>query len=251
MYICCSSLCFTQFGFKELVEKIRELGFNRVDLTISDTGDHLRIAAIMEDSQKFIQQLRVTEFSFSIFHLVIPTVDTLQNRQILKKVSSVARCLAVPLISISTAPIGSNFNTELHRLKCWNQLVNQEGVELAILNDNQSITADPLGAIELCQRIPGLGINLDPAEYHKNSHPISSVDMLFPHVKHIRLRDTTATGQQVKIGQGKTDFARLLSQLGNSRYSRALSIDIHDSPTIDYPIAPEVRKLKFLLASML
>ena len=45
-------------------------------------------------------------------------------------------------------------------------------------------------------------------------------------------------------------FVDLISQLARERYDRALAVDIHDTPEPGYPMEPEVRKLKYLLESL-
>ena len=45
-------------------------------------------------------------------------------------------------------------------------------------------------------------------------------------------------------------FGRIVSQLARCRYERALSVDIRDIPDAAFPMAPEVRKLKYLLESL-
>ena len=75
-------------------------------------------------------------------------------------------------------------------------------------------------------------------------------DELFPFVRHVRLRDTAPDRLQVRVGQGQIEYGRIISQLSRERYERALAVDIHDSPAPDFPMDPEVRKLKFLLESM-
>jgi len=99
--------------------------------------------------------------------------------------------------------------------------------------------------------VPGLGLTLDPSHYLVGSHPAKDYDDLFPHVRHVRLRDTAPPDRlQVRVGQGQMEYGRIISQLSRERYGRALSVDIRDTPVPDYPMEPEVRKLKFLLESM-
>jgi sugar phosphate isomerase/epimerase len=73
-----------------------------------------------------------------------------------------------------------------------------------------------------------------------------------PHVRHVHLRDTgRAPGQlQVRVGQGEVEYSRIVSQLGRYRYDRALTVDIRDTPDPPFAMEPEVRKLKYLLESM-
>src|SRR5262249_61338765 len=79
------------------------------------------------------------------------------------------------------------------------------------------------------------------------------LDILSPSVQHARLRDTNGkTGQfQVRIGQGEIEYGRIVNQLTRYDYRRTLSVDIHDQPEPPYPMTPEVRKLKYLLESLI
>ena len=45
-------------------------------------------------------------------------------------------------------------------------------------------------------------------------------------------------------------YGKIVNMLEQQGYDRALTVDIRDLPETDYPIEPEVRKLKFLLESM-
>jgi sugar phosphate isomerase/epimerase len=99
--------------------------------------------------------------------------------------------------------------------------------------------------------VPGLGLTLDPSHYLVGTSSAKDYDDLFPHVRHVRLRDTAPPDRlQVRVGQGQVEYGRIISQLSRERYERALSVDIRDTPAPEYPMEPEVRKLKFLLESM-
>jgi sugar phosphate isomerase/epimerase len=98
--------------------------------------------------------------------------------------------------------------------------------------------------------VPGLGLTLDPSQYLVGTQPTQEYDELFPYVRHVRLRDTAPARLQVQVGQGQVEYGKIISQLSRERYHRALSVDIHDTPEPGYPMEPEVRKLKYLLESM-
>ena len=67
------------------------------------------------------------------------------------------------------------------------------------------------------------------------------------------LRDTSGkTSQfQVRIGQGEVEYGRIVNQLARYNYHRILSVDIRDLPEPAYDMPPEVRKLKYLLESLI
>ena len=70
-------------------------------------------------------------------------------------------------------------------------------------------------------------------------------------------RDTPADrivrrfGHELGIGQGEIEYGRIVTQLARCKYKRTVSVDIHDTPTPEYEMQPEVRKLKYLLESLI
>ena len=123
---------------------------------------------------------------------------------------------------------------------------------LTVETHSATVTADPLGAAELCRRVPGLGLTLDPSHYLAGPHGPVNYDPLFPFVRHVRLRDSGPRPDQfqVRVGQGEVEYGRIISHLDRYRYDRALTVDVRDVPDNPFPVEPEVRKLKYLLESL-
>jgi sugar phosphate isomerase/epimerase len=121
---------------------------------------------------------------------------------------------------------------------------------LTIETHSQTLTSTPTAAADLCRQVPGLGLTLDPSHYLVGTQPTDEYDNLMPFVRHVRLRDTAPSRLQVQVGQGQLEYGKIISQLSREHYERALSVDIHDTPEPGYPMEPEVRKLKYLLESM-
>ena len=140
---------------------------------------------------------------------------------------------------------------ELRRLAELVKVAEMEGIILSVETNGATLTADPLGAAELCRRTPGLSLTLDPSHYHIGPHP-ANYDCLYTYVRHVRLRDTGNTAEQfqVRIGQGELEYGKIISQLDRFQYDRALTVDIRDVPDNPFPVEPEVRKLKYLLESL-
>lgn len=252
VYVACSTLSFSKLSLEDALRTIREMRFTKADLAIHDDGPHLTPAEIEADSARIAQRLKAANLPFAAFHLSIGCEEAEQARRQFRAACRLARVSTVPVVTIPAAPAGSDFDAEVDRLKGWLKLAETEGVILTVETNSSTITADPLGATELCRRVPGLALTLDPSHYHVSPHGSFEYDSLYPHVRHVRLRDTgRALDQfQVRIGQGEIEYGKIISQLDRCRYDRALTVDIRDVPDSPFPIEPEVRKLKYLLESL-
>ena len=115
-----------------------------------------------------------------------------------------------------------------------------------------TLTEHPDAAVQLCQRVPGLGLTLDPSHYIAGPHQGEPFDQVFPYVRHVHLRDTgRSPGHfQVRVGQGEVEYGRIVAQLSRYNYNRLLTVDIHDVPDAPFAMEQEVRKLKYLLESL-
>lgn len=250
MYVACSSLCFTRYPLAHALHVISELNFHKVDLALHEAGPHLKPSAVLADVNRAAQVLRKANVAFAAFHVESDPADADRYQETLRAVCRLGRILAVPLVNIPAAPADSEFAAEVKRLTGLVRLAEAEGVMLTVETHSRTLTNDPAKAAELCRQVPGLGITLDPSHYLVGAHSAGDYDDLFPHVRHVRLRDTAPDRLQVRVGQGQVEYGRIIGQLARANYERALSVDIHDQPAPDYPMDPEVRKLKFLLESM-
>jgi sugar phosphate isomerase/epimerase len=252
VYVACSTLCFSKLSLEDALRVIREMHFAKADLAIHDPGPHLRPTDVAADVGKVAQKLKTANLAFAAFHLDLGACDPAEGRVRLKAVCRLARVLAVPLLTVPAAPLGADLDAETARLQDWTAAAEADGVILTVETRSDTLTADPLGAVELCRRVPGLGLTLDPSHYLTGPHGPANYDPLFPYVRHVRLRDSGPTPElfQVRVGQGEVEYGRIVTQLDRFRYDRALTVDVRDVPDNPFPVEPEVRKLKYLLESL-
>jgi sugar phosphate isomerase/epimerase len=250
VYVACSSLCFSRYPLNQALYAISELSFHKVDLALHEDGPHLKPSEVVADLNRVAQTLRKANVAYAAFHVRINAPDAEKYQETLRAVCRLGRVLAVPVVNIPAAQAGSDFGTEVGRLSQLAQIAQSEGVILTVETHSSTLTADPAGAAELCRHVPGLGLTLDPSHYLIGTQSMQEFDDLFPFVRHVRLRDTTPDRLQVRVGQGQVEYGRIISQLSRERYDRALAVDIHDTPDTGYAMEPEVRKLKYLLESM-
>ena len=55
---------------------------------------------------------------------------------------------------------------------------------------------------------------------------------------------------EVRIGQGELEYGRVVTHLERCGYARCLTVDVRDVADSPFPVEPEVRKLKYLLESL-
>jgi sugar phosphate isomerase/epimerase len=252
MYVACSTLCFSDQTLEDALAAIRAMNFAKADLSLCEAGPHWKPSDLERDGGKLTQKLKASNVPIGAIHAKFEHLDGELTRHQLRNVCRFARHLAVPVISTPAAPCGTPLDQEAARLKDWLRITESEGVMLTLETDAKTLTGDPATAADLCRRAPGLGLTLDPSHYITGEAGPQPYDGVFPHVRHVRLRDSgRQPGQfQVPVGQGEVEYGWIIAQLDRCKYDRALSVDVRPAPRADYAVEPEVRKLKYLLESM-
>ena len=252
MFVSCSTLCFASQPLRDALQTICDLRFAKADLAIHADGPHLRPIDVLEDTPTIYQRLKISGVGFSAFHVVLGDVaEELATEQI-RAIARLARLLAVPVITIPAPNVDADQASEVQRLTAWNLIVAAEGLALTLETHSQTATADPDVAANYCRQVPGLGVTLDPSHYVIQDFAPNRYDVLLPFVKHVRLRDS-APGHdqfQLMIGHGVIEYGSLITALNRHGFSGGLCVDVRDIPDSPNPITPEVRKLKYLLESM-
>lgn len=252
MYVACSTFCFGRVGLNEALHSIAELEFSRYEAVIDEQGRQLRPSEVAADVNIVAQKLRMGPgLTPAAFCVNIQAPEPEYTRQF-RAVCRLARLTAVPVITLQAAPADSALDAEVERLARLTALAEADGVQLTVATENGTLTEDPDRAVTLCERVPGLGLTLDPSHYIAGPHSGKNNDEVYAYVRHVRLRDTGRGPNQfqVRVGQGEVEFGRIISQLSRFRYDRALSVDIRDLPESATSMMPEVRKLKYLLESL-
>jgi sugar phosphate isomerase/epimerase len=253
VYVACSTLCFARAPLDGALRMIDELEFSKVDVAIHEHGTHLRPSEVAADIALAAQRIRIgPSLSPAAFSIEIDASGPAEYVRQLKAISRLARLSAVSILTIPAAPTGAGLDAEVKRLRGLVGMVEAEGLVLTVLTGTGTLTETPAAAVELCQRVPGLGLTLDPSHYVNGPHQGGSFDEVFPFVRHVHLRDTgRAPGKfQVRVGQGEIEYGRIISHLQRRHYDRLLTVSIHEVADAPFAMATEVRKLKFLLESL-
>lgn len=253
MFVACSTQCFARHPLDRALRIIGELEFSKVDVAIVESGPHLKPSEVVADIHLAAQRIRIgPSLTPSSFMVEIEAPDPREYERQLLALCRLARMSAVSVLAFKAAKSGSSLDAEVERLTRQVRLLEAQGLVFTLLTHVGTLTETPQQALELCKRIPGLGLTLDPTHYINGPHQGGSIDELYPFVRHVHLRDSgKAPGKfQVRIGQGEVEYGRMITMLERQRYDRLLTVAVHDLPDAPFVMESEVRKLKFLLESL-
>lgn len=253
MYVACSTQCFARLPLERALRLINELEFSKVEIAIHEQGAHVRPSEVVRDIPLAAQRIRIgPSLSPAAFCVDIETPTHQEYVSQLKAICKLARMSAVSVLTIPAASNRSGVDAEIVRLRELVHLVEAEGMVLTVTTRTGTLTETPALAVELCERVPGLGLTLDPSHFINGPHQGAPFDEVYPYVRHVHLRDSgRAPGKfQVRVGQGEVEYGRIISQLERCRYDRLLTVAIHDVADAPYAMETEVRKLKYLLESL-
>jgi sugar phosphate isomerase/epimerase len=253
VYVACSTTCFSRLPLEQALRMINELEFGKVDIAIHEQGPHLKPSEVALDVSLAAQRIRIgPKLTPAAFSLEIEAEGEDAVMRQLRAICKLGRMTAVSVLTMAASPIGIGMDAEVKRLAKLTRLVTTEGLALTVSTKTGTLTETPAAAAELCERVPGLGLTLDPSHFVNGPHQGGPFDEVIPYVKHVHLRDTSrGPGKlQVRIGQGEIEYGRIISQLERAHYDRLLTVAIYDLPDGPFAMETEVRKLKFLLESL-
>ena len=253
VYVACSTLCFARFPLEKALRTIAELEFSKVDVAIHERGPHIKPSEVVKDITLAGQRIRIGPMlTPAAFNVEIEAAGLEDYKLQLKAICQLARQATVSVITIPAASSGCGVDAEVQRLTELVRMTNFEGIVLTVETRLGTLTENPDTAVELCKKVPGLGLTLDPSHFVAGANPDKSYDHVFPFVRHVHLRDT-GRGQehfQVRVGQGEIEYGRIIAQLARCGYDRLLTVEICDIPDAPFAMDTEVRKLKYLLESL-
>jgi sugar phosphate isomerase/epimerase len=230
-----------------------ELEFNKLDVFIDEHSSHLRPSDVIADVGLAAQKIRIgPSLSPAAISAEIRTSSEDEYHRQFRAICHLARLSHLTLVTVPAAAAGTDFVEEIRRLTTLANIAEAEGIVLSLDTRIGTLTEMPDAAIELCLRVPDLGLTLDPSCYLAGPNQGKNFDRVYPYIRHVHLRDTgRGPGEfQVRVGQGEIEYGRIVSHLTRHHYNRLLTVDIDDVPDAPYVMEHEVRKLKYLLDSL-
>src|SRR5262245_20481215 len=171
VYVACSTLCFARYPLERALRIIGELEFSKVDVAIHEQGPHLKPSEVARDIALAAHRIRIgPSLTPAAFSVEIEASTDKEFEAQLQAICQLARLPSVAVLSLPAAPVGNGLDAEVKRLSRLVPLVQFEGIVLTVETRTGTVTETPEAAVELCERVPGLGLTLDPSHYVSGPH---------------------------------------------------------------------------------
>ena len=249
MIVAASSESLNHLSTPDMIEKLVDLQFTSFELAVHETGGHLKPTEVLADFGHAVDICRATKR----LALVALNIDIeAEGPEFFEQFTAcckLAKAVKVVPLVVRASELGTPFNAEVERLREMVGIAAVEGVLVAVKTESGRVTQDAGTCKVMCDHVKGLGLTLDPSHFIYGTEKPGSFEEILPFVYHVHLRDTTPDELQVRVGQGQIEYGRLVSQLTQQKYDRALCVNIQPIEGIDHD--GELRKLRLLLESLL
>ena len=251
MFVAASTECFSSLPLDAALERLVDLEYNRVEITLHERGGQLKPSQVHADLEAAVLACRETHRLTPVAYSVDIQAEGDAYYAQFASCCRLAKATKVVAITVPSGELGTPFNAEVERLRELVRIGSLDGVQVGLKTETGRISQDPATAVVMCDNVKGLGITLDPSHFIYGPNKGANYDQIFKHVIHLQLRDTTKDKLQVRVGQGEVEYGRLVTQLSKFRYNRALCVNIIEQPESGVDHMAEMRKMRLLLESLL
>jgi sugar phosphate isomerase/epimerase len=227
------------------------LEFTHIELDLHENGGHIKPSDVFQNLQRAYDTINSTRrLTVVALNLRIQAEGEVYF-DTFKACCELAKFSKIVSLTVESGEHGTPFNEEVERFKRLVQIADNHGVRVSMRSQVGHLSADPDTVSVICGHVKGLGLALDPSQYHLGHANPLNYEKLLEYVHHVSLRDSSTDKLQVRVGQGIVDYGRLIQLLRKVNYHRALCVDVRpvDDPEIDHD--GEIRKMRLLLESLL
>jgi len=249
VFVAASSQCYPDLSLRDLLERLNDLEYTAFELAVHETGGHLKPSEVHADLNRAFDLCRSTmRLTLCALSVDIGAEGDAYYEQF-ASCCKLAKATKVVAITVPAAELGTPFNAEIERLRDLVSIASLEGVLVAVKTEVGRVTQDPDTAVVMCDNVKGLGVTLDPSHFIYGPHQGAKFTQILKYVYHVHLRDTTRDQLQVRVGQGEVEYGKLVNQLAQVNFDRALCV--HMGPLAGTEHNAEMRKMRLLLESLL
>lgn len=249
MIVSASTECYPDLSLQEVLVRLVDLEFVNVEIAIHEQGNHLQPSLVASNLERAVDICRNTNRLNVASYSVQIDATGQQYYDQFAACCKLAKATKVVSVTVPSCEIGTPFNEEVEHLRRQVDIASVEGVLVSMKSQTGRLSQDPDTVVVLCDNVKGLGLTLDPSHYICGPHAGRSIDQIMKYVYHVQLRDTSSDELQVRVGQGKVEYGRLINQLRKVKFDAALSVHIREMDDVDH--LAEMRKMRLLLESLL
>ena len=250
MFVAATTQCYPDLPLDQAIEKLAHLEFSHIEIMVDEDGQHLKPSTIKDDFQVAYDTCMSTQ-RLIVSGLYLNIADEGEAYfETFKKCCELAKAAKIVTLTVPSGEHGTPFNEEVERYKELVKIAERHGVRVAMRSKVGALSADPDTVSVICGHVKGLGLSLDPSHYMFGDPETTAYEKLYQYVHNVYLRDSTGEKLQVMVGQGVVDYGRIINQLRQVKYQRALCVDIQPSDDPDLDHDGELRKLRLLLESL-
>ncbi len=249
MIVAASTGCFPELPLPESVAQLEDLEYTSVTIVIDERGGQLRPSQVLDDVERARQLCRDTHrLNIASYWIELEPSEP-QYYEKFAAICKLAKATKVVTLTMPSGELGIPFNEEVERLRQLVAIAKLDGARVSIRTQTGRLAEDPDTLTVLCDNVDGLGVTLDPSYFIYQAERDRDYEKILKYVHHVLLRDTRSDAFQVRVGQGRVDFGRLVNQLRRHQYQQGLCVDVRALPDTDQ--RAELRKLRLLLESLL
>jgi sugar phosphate isomerase/epimerase len=247
--VAASTNCFPDLPFDEAIEKIADLEYSSVELAIHENGPHFRPSEVVNNFEQAvlrcnsIRRLNLTGLSLQF------NAEGEEYFDQFSRCCALAKAVKVVTLTVPSGEHGTPFNEEVEKFKRLAQIADRHGIRVGMRSQYGHLSGDVDTVSVICGHVKGLALSLDPSQYFYKTDRPGNFEKLLSYVHNVYLRDSNKEHLQVRVGQGIIDFGKLVTQLSQINYNRALVVELCPQPDVDHH--GEMRKLRLLLESLL
>lgn len=249
MFVAASTDCFKELSYEDCIEKIVDLEFSAIDLTIDENGHHLKPSEVVSNMDSALAKCTSTRRLTVAGYNLICNEEGESYLNVFDACCKLAKATRVVTLTVQSGEHGTPFNEEVEKFKSLVKIADQYGIRVGMRSQHGHLSADPDTVSVICGHVKGLGLSLDPSHYVYGQDRELNYEKLLEYVQAVYLRDSTKDDLQVRIGQGIIDYGKLVNLLQKQGYERSLVIDVARQEDVDH--LGEIRKMRLLLESLL
>jgi sugar phosphate isomerase/epimerase len=243
-----STDCFQHLPLPDVFEKLADLEFSTIEISLRDQHPQLSPAEVLADVEKAAAICRDTHRLNISGYMVEISAQGEPHYEQFAACCRLAKATKVASLTVPSAELGTPFNEEVEHLRRLVAIATLESAVVSIRSQIGRLSEDPDTVVVLCDNVKGLGVTLDPSHYICQPNANRNYEKILKYTYNVHLRDTSRTQLQVRVGQGEVDYGKLINLLRRVGYDRALSINMQPLPDVDH--LGELRKMRLLLESL-